>query len=142
MNSLLCQSKEQLAPGGGRTAIEAERELIEVVIEMIVTNGALMGAQEPAFEQRDNTMNPGQQVLAFRLAPLHPSVVPVALQPTISIQAIRSDRVARFNCFADEAMQARFGQICNVTQADSPYAFAILLRRNCDQCFLFGFSPT
>ena len=59
---LLDEAVEQLS-GMARTAtVEAERELVEVVVEMGRAHGALMGAQEPPLEQGRDEMDTRQQL--------------------------------------------------------------------------------
>ena len=38
-------------------AIEAERELVEVVVEMLALDAALMRAEQPAFQQRGDLVH-------------------------------------------------------------------------------------
>jgi len=60
LESLLSQAIEELAARVGLAAVEAENELVEVVVEVLVGNGSLVGAQQPALEQGDHAMNPRQ----------------------------------------------------------------------------------
>jgi len=41
-------------------AVEAEGELVQVVVEMLVAHRPLMSAQQPPFEQRGNPVHTGQ----------------------------------------------------------------------------------
>ena len=92
MDRLLCQSVEQLAPRGGRAAVETERELVEVVVEMIVTDRALVGAEHPSLQQGDYAMHPRQQMFAWRLVALRLAVVDAALKPHVGVQAVGPHR--------------------------------------------------
>ena len=60
-DGLLHQSIKQFPAMPGGPPVEPERELVEVVVQMRVSNGALMRAEEPSFEQGDDQMNAGQQ---------------------------------------------------------------------------------
>ena len=45
LNSLLGEPVEQLAAGGRKAAVEAKGKLVEVVIQMVVRDGALVRAE-------------------------------------------------------------------------------------------------
>ena len=49
-DSLLYEPEKEFAPVAGRSTIEAKRELIEVVVQMLTTNGTLMRAQQPTLQ--------------------------------------------------------------------------------------------
>jgi hypothetical protein len=51
-DGLLRETKEQLATALWSSPVESEGELVQVVIQVIGSDGSLMSAQEPAFEQR------------------------------------------------------------------------------------------
>jgi hypothetical protein len=57
-HSLLCQAKEELAATLGSSAIEPERELIQIVIQVLMTDRSLVGSHQPPFEQGDHLVNP------------------------------------------------------------------------------------
>ena len=48
---LLDEPIEEFAAAFGFAAVETEGELVQVVVQMFVAHGALMGAQQPALEQ-------------------------------------------------------------------------------------------
>jgi hypothetical protein len=54
---LLDEAKVQLPPTAGPTAVEAKRELVEVVIEMFVGRSAMVGAEQPPLEQGDDLVD-------------------------------------------------------------------------------------
>ena len=58
-NGLLGEAMEEQSAGLGTSAIEAEGEFVEVVVEMLVLDAALMGSHQPSLEQRRNVMNAG-----------------------------------------------------------------------------------
>ncbi len=58
---LLEQAVEQQAAVAGAAAVEAERELVQVVVELVVTDRALMGAQQSALEQARDAVNLGHR---------------------------------------------------------------------------------
>ena len=63
---LLHEAKEQFAAAFGSPPIEAERELVQVVIKMLVADRSLVGSHQPPFEERDHPMNSRHQ-LRWRL---------------------------------------------------------------------------
>lgn len=58
-NGLLGEAMEEQPAGRGTSAIETEGEFVEVVVEMLVLDAALMGSHQPSLEQRRNAMNAG-----------------------------------------------------------------------------------
>ncbi len=48
---LLDEPIEEFASAFGFAAVETEGELVQLVVQMFVAHGALMGAQQPALEQ-------------------------------------------------------------------------------------------
>ena len=58
--SLLREAKEQLSAVARGPSVEAERELVQVVVQMRRTDGALMGAEQPPFEQGDDAVHSRQ----------------------------------------------------------------------------------
>lgn len=52
-------------------AVESEGELVELVVQMLGADSALIGAQKPPIEQRDHAMSAWGQVLLFWLMHLH-----------------------------------------------------------------------
>ena len=58
---LLDQAEKQFAAVPGRPTVEAKGELVEVVVQMRVADGALMGAQQPSLEQGDDAVDARQQ---------------------------------------------------------------------------------
>jgi len=55
---MLQKPEKEQAPAAGVTAIEAEGKFVEVGIQMRRRDRTLMGAEQPAFEQRSNAMHP------------------------------------------------------------------------------------
>ena len=50
LRGLLNQPVEEKTASPGMPTVEAERELVEVVVQMFVTDRALMRAEDPAFQ--------------------------------------------------------------------------------------------
>src|ERR1019366_2010829 len=61
-DSLLDEAKKQLAATAGSAAVETERELVEIIIQVFETDCPLMGTQQPALEQRDDPLDPWQRI--------------------------------------------------------------------------------
>src|SRR5882724_7123394 len=106
LHCLLCQTVEQFSPRGGLAPVEAERELIQIVLEIFMSNGALMRAQQPTLEQRNDSMHPRQQMLGIRgLMLLDLAVVSVAFHFAVSLQTVGHNGAAQFDGLANETMQ-------------------------------------
>ena len=58
---LFDQAKEKFAPALRFSPIESECEFVEVVHQMRVADRALVGSEQPAFQQRNDSMHAGQQ---------------------------------------------------------------------------------
>jgi len=54
---LLEEPVEEQAAVIGAAAVEAEGELVQVVVELLRADGALVGAEQPAFEQRGDAVH-------------------------------------------------------------------------------------
>lgn len=69
----LGDSVKELTPRSRGAAVELERELVRLVLDVGVADGALMRAQEPAFAQCHHPMDPRQQLASGPggLAPAH-----------------------------------------------------------------------
>ena len=89
---LLSEAREQLASAARSAPIEPKGELVEVVVQVLETYGSLMGAQQPALQQRDDPMNARQQFgRRFLLAPQEgdPVAVAVPLQGLVAQPPVR-----------------------------------------------------
>src|ERR1039458_8051097 len=60
--SLLRQAKEEFASALLSPAIESERELIQIVVQVLMTDRSLVGSHQPPFEQGDHLVNPWHQL--------------------------------------------------------------------------------
>ncbi len=68
LDRLLEQSVEDEAAVAGVAAVEAEGELVEVVVEMLAAGGALVGAEQPAFEQAEMARHVVRALLRIGIA--------------------------------------------------------------------------
>ena len=77
---LLREAEKQLAAAFGSPPVESERELVQVVIEMLVANRSLVGSQQPPFEEGDNSVHSRHRLRwSLLLTPQECDVVLVAL---------------------------------------------------------------
>ena len=53
---------EDQPPAAGPAPVEAEAELVQVALQVLVLDRALMGAQQPALGQGGDPVDPGQQL--------------------------------------------------------------------------------
>ena len=58
---LLHEAKKELAPAFRSPPVESERELIQVIIEMLVADRSLVGSHKPPFEEADHAVNSWHQ---------------------------------------------------------------------------------
>lgn len=72
-HGVLHQPVEELASTARCAAVEPERELVAVTIQVSWTDRALVGAKNPPLQERRNTMTAGQQVTRRHLGPLEDS---------------------------------------------------------------------
>jgi hypothetical protein len=61
-DGLLRQSVKEPTPTLGGSAIEAESEVVEVVIQTLVTHRSLMSPHQPAPQQRHHSVHSGQEL--------------------------------------------------------------------------------
>jgi len=78
---------------------------------MLQSNRALVGAEQPSFQQRDHTMDARKQMLSLLLTAQYLAVMNVSLQPQIASPAVSSDRASRRNRLSNELVQARAGRV-------------------------------
>jgi len=111
LHCLLSQSIEQFAARSRRSAVESKCEFVEVVIQVGVRNRALMGAEQPSFEQRDRAMDARKQVFSGILMALNLAIMNVSLHSEVGGKAVGSNRAPRHNGLSDESMESGSGQI-------------------------------
>ena len=92
---------------------------------MFLADGTLVGAEQPALQQRHDPMYPRQEMFAFGAAALYPPVVGIALQSKIGSQPIGPNGTPRLDGLSDKSVETGLGQIGDTTQADAPNARAI-----------------
>ena len=133
LNRLLSQSIEQFAPRSRLAPIEPEGEFVEIVVQVLLTNRALVGSQQPTLEQRDYPMNPWEKVFALGFS-LDLPIVDISFQVPVSVQAVGSDSAARFDRLGNKSMQSLPIEIWDMPQTDATNALTIFLgERWCDR---------
>ena len=61
-DGLLRQAEEEFAAAFRSAPIESESELVQVVVEMLVTDSPLVGSHQPSLEERDDSVDTRQQL--------------------------------------------------------------------------------
>ena len=138
LDGLLDQAVEKLASAGRRAAVEPERKFVEIVVQIFVADGSLMGSQEPAFEQGYHTMDMGKQMFANRLTTLDLPIVEVAFQTQVGRQSVGANRTARLDGLDNKSVQSFLRQIGNPTQPNSPHFSTVQLDAHDHQGFFLG----
>ena len=137
-DSLLDEPKKQLAAAAGSAAVEAEGELVEIIIQVFETDRPLMGAQQPALEQRDNPMDPWKRI-GRRLPGISVRGRPMAITPPaqglVSHPSVRVHNAARFDGVPYKREQTRRRGVGDTPHPDPTDTPAIFLGGDGDQGF-------
>ena len=91
LHRLLNEAGEEQAPGAGSPAIEAESQLVQVVVEVEWGDGSVVGTKQPSLEQRGDTVDTGHHVMSELPAPPDGCfLVPAAsaAQPRVALPAV------------------------------------------------------
>src|ERR1035441_2574116 len=89
---LLNEAEEQHPSAFRSPPIKPERELVQVVGKVLVADGALVGTDQPSFQQRHDQMHPRQQlpgVLALPAQHRHLVIVSQLVQPLVTCPTVR-----------------------------------------------------
>ena len=105
--------KEQPS-ASGVAAIEAEGEFVEIGIQILCGDRALMGAEQPALEQGGHAMhrrhgNVGRIPAGREVDGVVP--VPLFRQTVVALPAVRAHLRAGFDCGRDKGNQTGAGDI-------------------------------
>jgi hypothetical protein len=109
-----------LAAGFGGTAVESKGELVQVIIPMLLSNRALVGARQPSLQQCE-------KMLSLFLMAVCAAVMNLSLQPQMVSPAVGSDRASGRNRFSNEPVQAGAGRLRYRTQTKASDALSILV---------------
>jgi len=132
---------EQFASGAGDPPIEAERELVQVVVQVLRAHGALVGSEQPSLQRGDHQMDAREQFQGGFLPSCqnsHVVSIPLGLQPPVTLPPISMNHAARLDRVFDEPMQALTGGVRNPPHANSPDPAPIFLCGNDNQCLRLG----
>ena len=139
---LLHQTVEQEAARTRSAAVESKRELVQVVVQVGGTDGALVRTQQPSLEQGGDAVCPGQQVVShfggwsdyFVLISQRPQAA--ITRPVVGLQA-RAWLDRLLHC----RLQTGRRSIQDPRQANSPYLPTIGLSGNEYQGLAGGPAP-
>jgi hypothetical protein len=112
---------------GRLSSVEAEDELVEIVVEVLVTNGSLMGSEHLSLEQGNRPVDSGQQVFPILEATLDLPVMDIAFHLTIGNKPISANCASGFDRRSDKAVKGCPVEIGDSCHANASDAFAILL---------------
>src|SRR3954463_11846213 len=118
-NGLLRKAVEQETSGLGATAVEAEGELVEVVVEVLVLYPALERSHEPSLEQRSDPVDTRHDDMGRIGAAAEDGDLGVAagvLESAGTRPSARLDPGARLHGVAREGHQAVGGDIADQPQ--------------------------
>jgi len=119
-------------------AIEAKRKFIEIVIQMLGTDGSLMSTKYPALQKRYNTMYPRQKLSSRSAGTFYYSnfmSIPVGFQAAIAFPTICTNNATRLNRLHDERKETFSRSIRDSKHTNSSNCFPIFLCGNCNQSF-------
>ena len=144
-DGLLRKTVKEQPAGPGRSSVESEGELVEVVGQVFPFDSSLVGSQQPPLQERRDAMNSRQQAVSlFPTASGDPLAVPVAcgLKPKVRRQSIGHDDTARLNSLLGEADETLRRGILGPVEADSPSSGAPNLGGHRDESLLADVTPS
>lgn len=98
-----------------------------------MSDSPLVRSKHPSLEQSNGPVNARQQVFSIGLSLLHHAVMKVPVHLPIRIQAVGTDRAARFDRRTNEAVQRCPLNVGNHDHSDAPDPLAVSFRRHRDQ---------
>ncbi len=108
-DGLLDEAEEQLPTVARTSAVESKRELVQVVVEMRLRHRPLMGAEQPAFEQRDDAVHPwklGDRQVGVALKQRDAMPIAVCFQAVVPMPAVGVHHTAGLDGLLDEGPEA------------------------------------
>lgn len=135
---LLEQAVEQLSPVSRQSPVEAEREFIQVIVEVLPGDPPLVNAQEPPFQQGGNTVDSRQKSRGgLATAAYHAGEMdlPQAFQPGIGGPPIGDDEGSRNHGLLDKGCQALRRGVGDLLHSNPTDPRSFDLRRDRDQGF-------
>jgi len=144
-HGILQETVKQLPTMSGSPSIETKRKFVQVVINMFRTDCSLMGTQDPALQQGDNTMYKRQKIV-FRSSrsPCYPDFMSIAMcfNTVVSLPAVSDNGAAGLNSLNDEGPKTQRRGIRNPKHPNPSNGFSIFFGSNDNQCFLKGLSTS
>ena len=144
VDSLMEKPVEKETAVSGRPTVESESKLVEVVGHMLAFYAALVSAQQPALQERCDTVDARQKARAVLPLPANSDTVLIAdlLKVAVGIEAVSDNGRAWGNHSLHKSQQARRGRIFHSLQPDSTSGgSAAHFRGNCHQYFLADMAP-
>src|SRR6266850_3430988 len=139
---LLQKPVEQLSSVLRCSSVEPEGELVEVVAEVLVTDCALVGAQDPALQKGSDSMYSRHQLMRFPRLPLQDGdlvlVPPDVLEPVVAFPAIGVDDSSRLDVINRESVEAVHGCVRDVLKPDASDPLAVFLGGHRDERLPLG----
>lgn len=121
VDGLTYETVEQQSASAGRASIEAEGEFVQVVRQVLLGDRALMGSQEPAFEEGGDAVY-GRECnhRLLRGCTGHSDAVAKSLRcdAGVALPTIGMDETAGLHGRGDESLKGRAIHIQNVSQAN------------------------
>ncbi len=133
---LLREAKEQRSAVPRGPSVEAERELVQVVVQMRCSDGTLMGAEQSPFEQGDEAVHPRQTFgRKFLLSSQQCDAMAIAgrLEPVVAVPPIGMHEAAGLDRRLHKGLQAVRGPVGDPTHPNPPDAVAHFFGRDNDQ---------
>jgi hypothetical protein len=117
-----------------RSAVESESEFIQVVVQMLGTDGPLMGSHKPAFQQPSDPVARGQQVVSYGgILPYNFMSISKGVQSAIAPPGVCPNHAPPVYRLLHGSSKARGGGIHDTAKPYSPDASAADFCRNQDQ---------
>src|SRR6266511_6140020 len=121
-DGLLEQAVEEQAAAARAATVEAEDELVEVEVELPLAHSSLMGAEQPALEQRRDAVDARHQHVRW-VGRRHRCSRDVdearVAEPEVARPAVRVDLRQRLAALADEIGQYRGAAVCDAGKSSS-----------------------
>lgn len=142
--TLLQEAEEDLADKLRLSSVEAEREFVEVGLEMAMLHATVMSADQPALEQSNDPVHVGQQAgRSGVIGPDHLSAMTISLAPKslVAPPPVCDDLAAGLNRLFNEWDQCLGGEVLDLAQSNAADLLARDLHRDGKSRFLSTFPP-
>src|SRR5438128_431659 len=113
-HGLLREPKKQEPAVSGGPPVEAECELVQVVVQMCRAHSTLMGPEQPTLEQRDDAVHPWQTLRCQVVSSSQqrdPMAIALGFQPVVAVPPIGMHEAARRDHVLHKGVQAVGGPI-------------------------------